>query len=159
CQNLRSGTNSRSDDLSLADHVGASDALRAVWRSDWSAGSSLAGGGSTIAGVPRPAAPPRSLEAQMDKPAGRDAKAVLVHGGFLGPWIWADTVTLLEGRGIRSVTVDLPSSQDTGDRLADLHDDAEVVRDTLNGCTDVVLCGHSYAGAVVSEAAAGPHRA
>jgi len=109
--------------------------------------------------LPGPAAPPRSLEAQVNNREVRDIKAVLVHGGFLGPWIWADTVKLLEGRGIRSVTVDLPSSQDTGDRLADLHDDAEVVRDTLNGCTDVVLCGHSYAGAVVSEAAAGPHRA
>src|SRR5215472_9502232 len=130
----------------MADHLGASDALRAVGRSDWSAGSSLAGWNSTIAGLPGPAAPPRSLEAQVNNREVRDIKAVLVHGGFLGPWIWADTVKLLEGRGIRSVTVDLPSSQDTGDRLADLHDDAEVVRDTLNGCTDVVLCGHSYAG-------------
>src|SRR5262245_19462131 len=96
CQNLRSGTNSRSDDLSLADHVAASDALRAVWRSDWSAGSSLAGWDSTIAGLPGPAAPPRSLEAQVNNREVRDVKAVLVHGGFLGPWIWADTVTLLE---------------------------------------------------------------
>jgi len=89
----------------------------------------------------------------------RGVTAVLVHGGFLGPWIWANTVELLEARGVRPVTVDLPSSQDGGDRLADLHDDAERVRDALNGCTDVVLCGHSYAGAVISEAAAGPHRA
>jgi pimeloyl-ACP methyl ester carboxylesterase len=89
----------------------------------------------------------------------RDVTAVLVHGGFLGPWIWADTVKLLEARAVRSVTVDLPSSQDGGDRLADLHDDAEAVRDALDGCTDAVLCGHSYAGAVVSEAAAGPHPA
>lgn len=88
-----------------------------------------------------------------------DVTAVLVHGGFLGPWIWADTAKLLQERGVRSVSVDLPSSQDSGDRLADLHDDAEAVRDALNGCTDAVLCGHSYAGAVISEAAAGPHRA
>src|SRR5216683_1450519 len=44
-----------------------------------------------------------------------DVTAVLVHGGFLGPWIWADTVRLLSE--------------------------------------------HSYAGLVVSEAAAGPHKA
>jgi pimeloyl-ACP methyl ester carboxylesterase len=84
---------------------------------------------------------------------------VLVHGGFLGPWIWADTVRLLKARGVRSVTVDLPSSQDGSERLPGLHDDAEAVRDALNGCADAVLCGHSYAGAVISEAAAGPHRA
>ncbi len=89
----------------------------------------------------------------------RPATAVLVHGGFLGPWIWADTVRLLEARGIRSVTVDLPSSQDSSDHLPGLHDDAGAVRDALNGCADAVLCGHSYAGAVISEAAAGPHRA
>lgn len=89
----------------------------------------------------------------------RQVTAVLVHGGFLGPWIWADTVRLLEARGVRSVTVDLPSSQDSGDRLPGLHDDARAVRAALNGCADAVLCGHSYAGAVISEAAAGPHRA
>jgi pimeloyl-ACP methyl ester carboxylesterase len=85
--------------------------------------------------------------------------AVLVHGGFLGPWIWADTARLLAARGVRPVTVDLPSSQEGGDRLPGLHDDAEAVRVALDGCADVVLCGHSYAGAVISEAAAGPHPA
>ena len=95
----------------------------------------------------------------MTSSRARGVTAVLVHGGFLGPWIWAGTVERLEARGVRPVTVDLPSSQDAGDRLADLLDDAEMVRDTLNGCTDVVLCGHSYAGAVISQAAAGPHRA
>ena len=89
----------------------------------------------------------------------RGVTAVLVHGGFLGPWIWADTVGLLEARGVRPVAVDLPSSRDSGDRLPGLQDDARAVRDALNGCTDVVLCGHSYAGAVISQAAAGPHRA
>jgi pimeloyl-ACP methyl ester carboxylesterase len=88
-----------------------------------------------------------------------EAVAVLVHGGFLGPWIWADTARLLVARGVRAVTVDLPSCQDRGERLAGLHDDADRVRDALNGCTDAVLCGHSYAGAVISEAAAGPHPA
>ena len=95
----------------------------------------------------------------MTNRQARPVTAVLVHGGFLGPWIWADTVKLLEARGVRSVTVDLPSSQDSGDRLPGLHDDAGAVRDALNGCADAVLCGHSYAGAVISEAAAGPHRA
>ena len=95
----------------------------------------------------------------MTNRQARHVTAVLVHGGFLGPWIWADTVKLLEASGVRSVTVDLPSSHDSSDRLPGLHDDAEAVRDALNGCADAVPCGHSYAGAVISEAAAGPHRA
>ena len=94
----------------------------------------------------------------MTNRQARTVTAVLVHGGFLGAWIWADTVKLLEARGVRSVTVDLPSSQDSSGRLPGLHDDAEAVRDALDGCADAVLCGHSYAGAVISEAAAGPHR-
>ncbi len=123
------------------------------------AGSSLAVRDRTPAGVPLPGCPGRALGGTVTNRQARGVTAVLVHGGFLGPWIWANTVELLEARGVRPVTVDLPSSQDGGDRLADLHDDAERVRDALNGCTDVVLCGHSYAGAVISEAAAGPHRA
>ncbi len=95
----------------------------------------------------------------MTSRPARQVSAVLVHGGFLGPWIWADTARLLRARGVRPVTVDLPSSQDSSDRLPGLHDDAQAVRDALGGCADAVLCGHSYAGAVISEAAAGPHPA
>ena len=87
-----------------------------------------------------------------------DVTAVLVHGGFLGPWIWEDVVRLLAQQRIPAVCPDLPSCQETS-ALADLHDDAQAVRTVLDGCRDVVLCGHSYAGLVVSEAAAGPHKA
>jgi pimeloyl-ACP methyl ester carboxylesterase len=89
----------------------------------------------------------------------RDVTAVLVHGGFLGPWIWADVARLLDEHGVRPVCVELPSSRETDESLADLHDDARAVRDALDGYGDVVLCGHSSAGAVISEAAAGPHEA
>jgi len=91
-----------------------------------------------------------------DRP--HDVTAVLVHGGFLGPWIWDDVVKALGEEGIPAVCPDLPSCRETG-RLADLHDDARAVRSALDGLRDVVLCGHSYAGLVISEAAAGPHRA
>jgi pimeloyl-ACP methyl ester carboxylesterase len=87
--------------------------------------------------------------------ADGDLTAVLVHGGFLGPWIWADVVRQLSRDGIRSVCVDLPSCQDTGPDLAGLADDVRAVRTVLDGCTSAVVCGHSYAGMVVSEAAAG----
>lgn len=94
----------------------------------------------------------------MNNSQPRDITAVLVHGGFLGPWIWVDTVRLLSEHNIPSVCADLPSSRDKGS-LADLHDDAQAVREILDGYSDVVLCGHSYAGLVVSDAAAGPHKA
>ena len=95
----------------------------------------------------------------MNDPQSPDVTAVLVHGGFLGPWIWADVAELLLAQGVRSICVDLPSSVETDGGQADLHDDAHAVRSALDGCSEVVLCGHSYAGAVISEAAAGPHKA
>jgi pimeloyl-ACP methyl ester carboxylesterase len=84
----------------------------------------------------------------------RNVTVVLVHGGFLGPWIWADTVELLREQKIPSVCVDLLSSREKDGNLASLHDDARAVREILDGYRDVVLCGHPYAGLVVSEAAA-----
>jgi pimeloyl-ACP methyl ester carboxylesterase len=68
-----------------------------------------------------------------------DVAVVLVHGGFLGSWIWADTVKLLREHKIPSVCADLPSSRDTGDSPAGLHDDARAVREILDGYSDVVL--------------------
>jgi pimeloyl-ACP methyl ester carboxylesterase len=58
-------------------------------------------------------------------------------------------------------TVRLPSSTTNGTGpCGDLYEDATQVRavlDSLRG--PVVLCGHSYGGAVITEAAAGPHPA
>jgi pimeloyl-ACP methyl ester carboxylesterase len=90
---------------------------------------------------------------QLSRPA---PIVVLVHGGFLGPWIWTETIEELERQGLRALSVDLPSMRGPG---ADLRDDARAVRELLDGLDEVVLCGHSYAGMVISEAAAGPHRA
>ncbi|MFD0920773.1 alpha/beta fold hydrolase [Saccharopolyspora rosea] len=89
------------------------------------------------------------------------ATVVLVHGSFLGPWSWSDVTEVLERFGVGSVVVDLPSGFD-GVRGAagDLHDDAASVREALDAVGGpVVLCGHSYGGAVITEAGAGPHPA
>lgn len=43
----------------------------------------------------------------------------------------------------------------TGTELAGLTDDVQAVRAALDGCARAVVCGHSYAGLVVTEAAAG----
>jgi pimeloyl-ACP methyl ester carboxylesterase len=86
---------------------------------------------------------------------------VLVHGGFLGAWVWVDVVSELEGRGLRAVALDLPSvASEGGGEVGDLYADAEAVRRVLDQAgAPVLLCGHSAGGAVITEAAAGPHPA
>ena len=76
---------------------------------------------------------------------------VLVHGGFLGPWLWEDTQRILESRGVRSVTPDLPS---VGEGMGDLEADVICVVKALEAVGPSVLCGHSYGGLVVTQAAA-----
>jgi pimeloyl-ACP methyl ester carboxylesterase len=89
------------------------------------------------------------------------ATVVLVHGSFLGPWSWRNVVSELDGRGVASVVVDLPSSRGgVRDAAGDLHEDAAQVREVVDAVSGpVVVCGHSYGGAVITEATAGPHPA
>jgi pimeloyl-ACP methyl ester carboxylesterase len=89
------------------------------------------------------------------------ATVVLVHGGFLGAWVWADVVSALEAQGLRAVALDLPSvTGNGGGEVGDFYADAAAVRGVLDDARPpVLLCGHSAGGAVVTEAAAGPHPA
>ena len=77
-------------------------------------------------------------------------RLVLVHGGFLGPWLWRDVQDALADRGIDSVAPDLPSVA-TG---SDLYADAAVVEAAMAESDASILCGHSYGGMVITEAAA-----
>lgn len=87
------------------------------------------------------------------------ARVVLVPGGFTGAWMWADVVALLEREGIEAIAVELPTIGE-GSTAADLHADARSVRLVLDRLgPPVLLCGHSYGGVVITEAAAGPHPA
>lgn len=82
---------------------------------------------------------------------------VLVHGAFHGAWCWDRILPGLTTAGLRVVAVDLPG-HGVGDPgpVGDLGDDAGHVRSVLDGLDGpVVLVGHSYGGAVISEAAAG----
>jgi pimeloyl-ACP methyl ester carboxylesterase len=80
-----------------------------------------------------------------------DSTVVLVHGAWHGAWCWEPVVALLADRGIRAVGVELP--------LTSFADDVQVLRDVLDdvsGYGSVVLCGHSYGGAVITQAGAHP---
>ena len=73
---------------------------------------------------------------------------VLVHGAWHGAWCWAEVLAGLDERGVPTATVDLPGP--------DLHGDADHVKAVLDGLDHVVLVGHSYGGAVVTDAGAHP---
>ena len=85
---------------------------------------------------------------------------VLVHGAWHGAWCWASLQAELDRRGIASIAIDLPGHGSSTLPLGGLHDDAAHVTATLDhlglrGLNDVVLVGHSYGGAVITEAAVG----
>ena len=80
------------------------------------------------------------------------ATVVLVHGAWHGSWCWDDVVTGLRSLGVITVAVDLPSRSGQGSLALD----AAFVRAVIEGIDgSVVVCGHSYGGGVITEAAAG----
>jgi pimeloyl-ACP methyl ester carboxylesterase len=83
------------------------------------------------------------------------ATVVLVHGAWHGSWCWDAVVRRLDTAGVPVVIVDNPSVVASD---ASLHDDADNVRRVLDAIDgDVVLVGHSYGSAVVTDA--GSHKA
>lgn len=81
------------------------------------------------------------------------AVAVLVHGAWHGGWCWEPVVEELERRGHEARTIDLPSRANPA---GDLHGDAQAVRELVESVDrPVVLVGHSYGGAVITDASAG----
>jgi pimeloyl-ACP methyl ester carboxylesterase len=87
-----------------------------------------------------------------------DAAAVLlVHGAWHGAWCFERVVPLLEDAGIEAVAIDLPGHGADPGPLSDLHGDATRVRETLDELGRAcVLVGHSYGGAVISDAGVHP---
>ena len=82
------------------------------------------------------------------------ATAVLVHGAGAGSWMWDAVRVELGARGVPSVAVDLPTVGEGVDPALDAHADAAYLRGVLDSVgTDVVLCGNSYGGVVITEAA------
>src|SRR5262244_555347 len=105
------------------------------------AGTLIAGGvgmASTISGV-SPAQPQQQPVKNI----------VLVHGAFADGTCWAKVIPILQSRGFHVVAVQNP--------LTSLSDDANATRRII-AMQDgpVILVGHSWGGAVISEAGDDP---
>jgi len=78
----------------------------------------------------------------------KQAKVVLVHGAWHGPWCWEGVVDELETRGVTVDAVELP--------LTSYADDVAAARRAIKAAgKGAVVCGHSYGGMVISQAASG----
>lgn len=93
------------------------------------------------------------------EPADRgDRLVLLVHGAFHGAWCWAALQAELDRRGVASLAVDLPGHGTSTEELTNLHGDAAAVANVVAKLArPIVLVGHSYGGAVISQANGAPH--
>ena len=94
----------------------------------------------------------------MGGSSGKAATFVLVHGAWHGGWCWRRVEDLLRARGHRVFSPTLTGVADRShmagsgvDLSTHVADIAGLIR--WEGLTDVVLCGHSYGGMVVSGVA------
>ncbi len=83
-----------------------------------------------------------------------DSTYVLVHGAWGGAWSWRDVGRELSRRSVAFIAVNLPSSTRGAEPTTSLADDALAVSAVAHDLGPVVLVGHSYGGAVITEAAA-----
>ncbi|HEY5105020.1 MAG TPA: alpha/beta fold hydrolase [Acidimicrobiales bacterium] len=78
---------------------------------------------------------------------------ILVHGAWGGAWCWREVGLELTRRGVQWTALDLPSSTHGAHSNTYLADDANDVIEVASLKGPVVLVGHSYGGAVITEAA------
>jgi pimeloyl-ACP methyl ester carboxylesterase len=89
---------------------------------------------------------------------GTDAKkppiVVLIHGAWHGAWCWSGVAAELDRRGIPSVAIDLPGHGSSLDEVTGLYGDAAVLEAWVRRSgRRVILVGHSYGGAVITQGA------
>ena len=73
---------------------------------------------------------------------------VLVHGSWHGAWCWDQVVDELTREGVSSVAVELP--------FTSYDDDVAAARTAIESAGEgSVVCGHSYGGLVITQAASG----
>ena len=78
---------------------------------------------------------------------------VLIHGAYHGAWCWDKLVKILASQHAQVICPDLPGHGQSQLELTDLYGDGRFVRELLEQCEQPpVLCGHSYGGAVITEA-------
>ncbi|MEZ5236756.1 MAG: alpha/beta hydrolase [Acidimicrobiales bacterium] len=83
---------------------------------------------------------------------------VLVHGAFHGAWCWAALQAELDRRGVPSIAVDRPGHGASSEPKGDLHGDADALAAVVRKLArPVVIVGHSYGGAVISQADTAPY--
>jgi pimeloyl-ACP methyl ester carboxylesterase len=80
---------------------------------------------------------------------------VLVHGAWHGAWCWDLVSRRLDAHGITNLAVDNPSVAHAPADLAADGDNLARILDTVEG--PVLLVGHSYGGAVITDAGAHPN--
>jgi pimeloyl-ACP methyl ester carboxylesterase len=81
---------------------------------------------------------------------------ILVHGGWHGAWTWKYVKPLLEAKGHKVITFDLPSHGADKTPSADVTfaDCVKKTVDIANAQTgEVILLGHSMAGTIIAQAA------
>ena len=79
----------------------------------------------------------------------RNRTVVLVHGFFADAGCWSDVIRILQAVGVKVVAVENP--------LASLTGDAEATRRVIDAQPgQVVLVGHSWGGAVITQAGVDP---
>ena len=92
----------------------------------------------------------------MNSTEKRAPQIVLVPGAFAGAWMWDDVAERLRLVGIDSLVIELPTYGELAQGTT-FADDVRAVTEALDGVSGVVLAAHSYGGAVITAAAAGPH--
>jgi pimeloyl-ACP methyl ester carboxylesterase len=81
--------------------------------------------------------------------ANTNATVVLVHGAWADGSSWSQEVAILQQRGLNVVAVQLPRTS--------LSDDAAAVTQAIDAQSGpVILAGHSYGGAVITQAGSDP---
>jgi pimeloyl-ACP methyl ester carboxylesterase len=83
---------------------------------------------------------------------------VLVHGAWHGSWCWARVRNALSGAGHEVFTPTLTGVGERSHLLSPTVNLSTHIDDVVNlikweGLSDIVLCGHSYAGGVISGVA------